>query len=161
MSKKVTIILLEDLSGYGKAGDIIDVSEGYARNFLFPQSKAALATTQVKEQSKRNKAKEKKVTDEELAKAQKEAESIEGTELLMTARIKEGEEIFGKIAERDISKALKEQVDKQIDARDVKLEKPITSVGTYDVTVVLPSDIEAKIKVSVEADPDSLPKEDE
>lgn len=161
MSKKIKVILLEDVDNYGKAGEIVDASEGYARNYLFPKGIAALATTQVEEQVKAKETKAKQNEKKQLAKFQKEAEKLEGTELTISARIKEGDEIYGKITVRDISKALKTQANLSITAKDISLPEPITSSGTYDVTINLSADVETNIKVTIQPDPDSLPKTNE
>lgn len=161
MSKKIKVILLENVDNYGKAGGIVEVSEGYARNYLFPKGIAALATTQVEEQAKTKKSQEEQAEKEQLAKLQKEADKLDGTELTISARIKDGNEIFGKITPRDISKALKTQAKLTIATKDINLPEPITSSGTYDVTINLSDDVETNIKVTIEPNPDSLPKTDE
>jgi large subunit ribosomal protein L9 len=161
MSKKIKVILLEDLSNYGKAGEIIDVSEGYARNFLFPQAKAALATAQVEKQAEEKIAQEEQTEQEQLAKTRQQAEKLDGTELTLLSRVKDGNQIFGKITKQDISKALNTQAKLTTKAKDINLPDPITSLGSYDITVNLSADVETNIKVTVEPDPDSLPKTDD
>ena len=161
MSKNIKIILLEDLAGYGRAGDITEASEGYARNFLFPQGKAALATSQIETKAAERKSQDDQAAKAKLAKYQQKAEELDGIELIIFARLKGNNEIFGKISERDISKALDTQANLTITAKDIIISEPITAVGTHDVTVTLSKDIEANIKVTIEPDPDSIPKNDE
>lgn len=161
MSKKIKVILLEDVESYGRSGEIVEVSEGYARNFLFPQTKAALATSQVEKQVEKNKSRVEQAEKEQLADSQKQADELDGSELTITARVKDGDEIYGKINKKDIVEALKTQADLTIATKDIGLAKPIASLGTYDVIVNLPNGVDTKIKIFVEADPDSLPKTEE
>jgi len=160
MSKKISIILLEDITNLGQAGDIVEATEGYARNFLFPQAKAALATDQAKQEVKDKKQQAAKINDEQLAALQSKADNLAGTELLLTARVKDGTEIYGKITPGQIAKELNKAAKLDLKAKAINLPQPITATGTYDVTVSLSPDVETTIKVTVEPDPDSLPNED-
>lgn len=161
MSKKVRVILLEDVESYGKAGDVVSVTEGYARNFLFSEGKAALATDKVEEEEKAKKEKAREDKEKKLAELQTMAESLEGKELTITTQVKEGNELFGKVSERDIARELNSQTDFKFTHKDIKLDKAIELIGVYDVTVDLGEGVEAEIKVVIEPDMDSLPKSDE
>jgi large subunit ribosomal protein L9 len=154
MPRKIPVILLEDIGSLGKAGDIISIAEGYARNFLFPQGKAALAeenAVKMVEQSKKAKAAAEQA---ELTAFQAQAEALDGTELILTAKRKEdeGPEIFGSLTSRHIAEALQEQAKLEVRPKDVVLQKPITELGSYDVTVKLSPDVETTIKVTVNAE---------
>jgi large subunit ribosomal protein L9 len=155
MSQKVKIILLEDVSSLGQAGDIISVNDGYARNFLFPQGKAALASEgAISKHQQKAKAKQKK-TEKNFEALKNKAEALDGTELTISARLKENEDIYGKITTTQIAKELSSQASHQFKPRDINLAQSITSLGTYPVTIKLGPDIEAQIQVTVVAKKDN------
>lgn len=161
MSKKVQVLLLENVSNVGQAGQIIETSEGYARNYLFPQGKAALATESVKKVVEQKKAVATKAAEEELSETQKKAEALEGTELVIIGKIKDGDQIFGKITPAKIAQELSKQAGLAIKSGDVKLPQVVNKLGTYDVTVRLSKEIETTLKVTVAADPSTEAKRDE
>ena len=157
MSKKVKIILLEDVPNIGRAGDIVAVTEGYARNMLIPQTKAALATTQSEKTLQEKKMRAAKISQTQLAILQSQADSLRNTELFITARLKDGEQIYGQIKPAQIIKALNEQANLNLTAKSISLAEPITSIGTFDTTVNLSPDVETVIKVTVIANPKTKP----
>lgn len=152
MAKNTRVILLEDIAGLGRAGDIVSVSDGYARNALFPNGQAALATEQETAKAQARQQADREAKEAELAKLHEEAQQLEGTELVLTARIKEGNDIFGKITAAQIAKELSAQVTRQFKPKDVVLSQPITKTGSYDITVKVSPEIEATIRVSVEGE---------
>lgn len=155
MSKKVKIILLEDVPNIGRAGDIVSVTEGYARNMLIPQTKAALATTQNEQALADKKRRAAQISQAQLAALQSQADALMDTELIITARLKDGDQIYGQVKPAQIVKALNEQANLKLTAKSISLAKPITSVGTFDATIHLSSDVETIIKVTVVPDPKS------
>jgi large subunit ribosomal protein L9 len=161
MSKQIQVLLLENIPNYGTAGEIVSVSEGYARNFLFPAGKAALATSGVKAQKATEENKKKQQHEADLAAAQTLAETLEGKELALTGRVKEGSDIFGRITAKDIAKHLNEQAKLTLKPKQILLAEPITQLGTYDVGVELFEGVTATLKVAVTAEPGSEPKHDE
>lgn len=161
MAKRIQVLLLESIKSVGVAGDIVAVSEGYARNFLFPQGKAALATSHVVTFHKRKKAKVEAQQQAELAQLQEVAEQLEGTELAFTVKVKEGNAIFGSITPKKIADALEHQANLEVTAKDVLLPKPLTTLGTHSVTVRLSPDVETTLAVSILADPTSLKVKEE
>jgi large subunit ribosomal protein L9 len=153
MSKTIQVILLEDIPSLGGAGDIVQVSEGYARNALFPQSKAALATAtarQAKAEQTRRQAEAAAAFSDEL---KNKAEVLAGSELTLRARVKEGDEIFGSITARDIATALTKQTSLAFKPKQIKLTEPITRLGSYDLEVSLSSDISTTIRLTVLNEP--------
>lgn len=149
MGKKITVILLEDVPGAGRSGDIVDVAEGFARNQLFPFGRAALANSP-QGQGEQQRQEEKKVRKKELiAKTQKTAEQLDGTELLLPAKVKEGEEIFGSITAKHIAQELVNQSNVEVEPKNIEIEGPIKSLGTYTATISLMSGIECQIQVTV------------
>ena len=155
MAKTMRVILLEDITEIGRAGDIVVVSEGYARNFLFPQSKAALATENIQRDHNRRAKNAEKEKQEKIKALQEKAEQLDGTELVVIVRVKEGsDEIFGRITANTLALRLKEQGKVACKARDIKLKKNITEVGEYDVLVDLGAGVETTIHIRI------VPEED-
>jgi large subunit ribosomal protein L9 len=160
-SQKVSVILLEDVPGLGEAGEIVSISEGYARNALFPNARAALATESVKQESEQRLRKEKEKEAQLLSAARAKAAQLDSTELTLSARIKDGDEIFGRITAANIAKELKDKAGLNIKAKDVLLPQPLTRLGGYDVTLQLTPDVEASIKVTLLPEPGSEPKKED
>ena len=161
MSKKISIVLLEDVDSLGREGDVVEVAEGYARNSLFPDGKAALATKQVKEQQKKDHDEQIVKEEQRLKKFQKTAEKLEGSELVIEARINEGDELYGSVTAKDISSKLNEDANIATNERDISLESVIKKIGTYDVTVRLSEDVEFALQVAVVPDEESKNKKEE
>jgi large subunit ribosomal protein L9 len=151
MNKKVSVLLLEKLPGIGNAGDIVEVSEGYARNLLFPQGKAALATSEKQKSHQAQQKRDRQKAEEQLHVVQQRAESLTGSELTLTVRVKEGDEIYGSISAAHIAKELSKQTTYSIKAKDIALAEPLKRLGSYDIEVHLSAEIVAPIKVTVVA----------
>ena len=141
------VILLENVKNLGSKGEVAEVSEGYARNFLFPQHVAIEASEQaLRENGEREKAsarKAKKADQDD----KKQAKALEGVEVIIKGKT-EGGSLFAAIGAEDIAKALKEQKHK-IDAKLIKFD-PVKQLGTYEATVEFPSGFEATLSVVVE-----------
>lgn len=139
------VVLLKDVDKLGREGEVKEVAEGYARNFLIPQNFAKLATDQTIREADSKKAKQEKTDQMELAEAQKIAEQLDGRELFIKVKEKEGK-LFGSVNEKTIAKSFTDEGLK-IDPKNVKLEEPIKEVGDYDVRMELDHGLEANIKV--------------
>lgn len=161
MSKKVHVILLEDVDSLGKAGDVVEVAEGYARNSLFVEGKAALATDKVRKEHTHQTLEQEKKESEELRALQKQADEYDGSELAIEARVKEGDEIYGSVTARDISERFNEQASASITPKDVVLESAIHKLGSYAVTVRLSPEVEFALNVTVVPDAESKKKLDD
>jgi len=144
------VILLEDILGAGKAGDVVDVKNGYARNKLLPSGLAieANAVNMKTLEHRRMKIAAKKAADKEAAELV--AKQIEGRELLFTAKAGEGGKLFGSVTAAEIAEALAAQVGFEIDKRKVDLDAPIKAVGVYDVAVKIYAEVVPTVKVTVE-----------
>lgn len=142
------VILLQTVDRLGKIGDIVTVKEGFARNFLIPQKKAAIATEgNVKLQEalkKKKEAEEKKVL--EAAKAL--AEKIGALSLTISAEAGEEEKLFGSVSNDMIAKALADE-NIVVDKKDVILDEPIKKLGVFQVTVKLHPEVKAAVRVWV------------
>ncbi|MGH9856631.1 MAG: 50S ribosomal protein L9 [Acidobacteriota bacterium] len=162
MARHIQVILLEDVSGLGRAGEIVRVAEGYARNDLFPEGKAALATQQVQENNQRKQAQQQQEESAQLEKLRQQAELLEGTELVLSAKVKEGNEIFGSIQPPDIVKKLNEATKLHLTAKVISLQQAIKELGVYPITVTLSPEVECTMYVSVIRDEtEQLPDEEE
>lgn len=152
MANTLQVLLLEDIDTLGRAGDIISVSEGYARNFLFPNGKAALATKQVQQTRAAKDAAIKKRAEEELKKSQEIADRLENTEITISAKVRGGENLFGSILAKTIAERLLKDSNLSVPLKNIRGSFPIKKIGTYDVTIVLSEGVEFHIAVVVVAD---------
>lgn len=142
------VILKEDIKGLGKMGDIVNVAEGYGRNFLIPRKKAVDASPE----NIKIVEKEKKRTEERLKHNLQEAEEFakkigEGS-ITISRQVGEGEKMFGSVTSVDIAEAL-EKEGLKIDKRQIHLEKPIKELGLFHVPVRIHQDMTADLKVWV------------
>lgn len=143
------IILLEDVKGLGKAGDLINAKDGYARNFLFPRNLAIEATpANMKKWEERKKIEEAK-EEEEYKKAIETKEKIEKLTLELKGKAGEGGRLFGSITSKDISEALMKQHKINIDRRKIELKDNIKSLGVTTVEIKVYPEVSANLKVNV------------
>ena len=143
------VILLQDIRGQGKKGEMINVSDGYARNFLFPRKLAQEATADnINTMRMNDKAKREK---EQRAREEAAAMSAKLRELTLTVLAKGGGagRLFGSVTSQEISDALKAQEGLDLDRRKIVIEEPIKTVGLYTVKVKLGFGIDAPLKVDV------------
>jgi large subunit ribosomal protein L9 len=143
------IILLKDVKGLGKEGELVNAKDGYARNFLFPKNLAVEATPanlkKWEERKKIKKAKEK----EEYDKALKLKKKIETLKLELKSKAGEGGKLFGSITSKDISDALMEKYNIDIDKRKIELKDNIKSLGTTNVEIKVYPEVSAKLTIKV------------
>lgn len=142
------VILREDVQSLGKAGAVVRVKPGYARNFLLPRGLAYEAT----EGNKKRIAAEGRARDarreEDRAKAAESARSLEALSLTIPAKAGEGERLFGSVTSQDIAAAL-ERAGQAVDKRRIELEHPIKSLGDHQVPVRLHPDVQAMLRITV------------
>ncbi len=144
------VILLQDVKGLGKKGDIVNAKDGYARNFLFPKNLAKEATEGNVKVLEEQKTAKRIRQEEELAKAKELAEKL--SELTVELKGKSGEngKLFGSITTKDVSEALKKQHKIDIDKRKMDIEGGnIKTIGTTLVDVKVYPNVSAKLKVKV------------
>lgn len=147
------VVLLQDVKGQGKKDQIIEVSDGYARNFLFPKKLAAVADAKVLNDIKNKEAAKQRKIELEKQAARETAEKLSG--IMVKIKVKEGAagdgKFYGSVTTKDIAEALSEQHGIEIDKRKIVLDDAIKAYGTYTVDVKLYPEISGKINVLVTA----------
>lgn len=143
------VILLKDVPSLGKAGSIVNVSDGYARNFLIPREFAIVATEGNKKRIEEIKRIEQKKRDKILRDAEAIKQALEDKTVTIHAEVGEQGKLFGSITAGDITEALKKE-GIEIDKRMVELREPIKAPGEYSVSLKLSGSIQTTIKVIVE-----------
>ncbi|NTW05567.1 MAG: 50S ribosomal protein L9 [Peptococcaceae bacterium] len=145
------VVLLEDVKGQGKKGDVVNVAEGHARNFLLPRKLAVEATPVKLREISQQKAASERQRSQELEKAKEMGTSIEGLKVTLKAKVGEGGKLFGAIGNKDVAEGLLEQHGLNIDKKKIILKDPIKTLGEHEIVVKLHSTVQANILVSVEA----------
>ena len=131
------VILLEDVKSLGKKGEVVNVNDGYARNFVLPKKLGVEATGKNMNDLKLQKANEEKVAKEHLEAAQAFAKEMENDHVVVSIKAGEGGRTFGSVSSKEIATAYKEQCGKEIDKKKIILPEPIKSFGVYEVAVKL------------------------
>lgn len=143
------VILTKDVKGTGKAGEVVKVSDGYARNMLLPKGLAKEAT----EGNVRNLEKQKAIAAEKLEAqkevAKKQAEEMSKITVVIKSKGGENGKLFGSITSKDIAEALEKQENIKIDKKKIELPSPIKQTGDTEVTVKLFPEVSATLKVTV------------
>ena len=143
------VILLQDVKSLVKKGDIVKVSDGYARNMILPKKLGVEATPKNLNDLKLQKANEEKVAQENLEAAQAFAKDLEDKEVIVKLKVGEGGKIFGSVSTKEISEAAKEQLNLDIDKRKLQLPSPIKALGVTQVPVKLHPQVTGTLKVFV------------
>ena len=146
------VILNRDVKGTGKAGDVVKVSDGYARNMLIPRGYAKEATEGNIKSLEKQKAIAAEKKAEEKAAAQALAEKISARSVTIKTKAGDGGRIFGSITSKDISDALKEQHKITVDKKKIQLDSPIKAVGELQVNIKLYTEVNAALKVVITAE---------
>lgn len=143
------VILTKDVKGTGKAGEVVKVSNGYARNMLLPKGLAREATEGNVRSLEKQKAIAEEKRQEQKAAAEKQAEKLE--KIVVTVETKGGEngKLFGSITSKDIADALEKQEGISLDKKKIVMDGPIKQAGETTVTVKLFQDVSAEMKVKV------------
>ena len=148
------VILIKDVKGLGREGEVVKVADGYARNYLLPKglalqaTKANLRILKAKRETMETKA------EKELAAAEKTARQLERSGITIHRKAGEGGRLFGSVTAKDIAEAVEEALGIAVDRRRIDLTEPIKAVGSYTVPVKLHSEVSAKIIVEVEPQPE-------
>ena len=143
------VILLEDVKSLGKKGQIVNVSDGYARNMILPKKLGVEATSKNLNDLKLRKANEEKVAQENLDAAKAFAEELSTKEVILTLKVGEGGRTFGSVSSKEISEAAKKQLNLDIDKNKLQMENPIRNLGVTNVPVRLHPKVTGSLKVWV------------
>ncbi len=142
------VILKEDVKSLGRAGDVVDVSQGYARNYLIPRGIAVIADKKNIEAVEREREAIQRKIMKEKEGAQELAQRLSGINLTIRAKAGEEGKLFGSITSKDISEVLKKE-GFDIDKKRIYLEEPIKRVGNYTVDIKLSHDVAAKLSINI------------
>lgn len=143
------VILLQDVKSLGKKGEKVNVSEGYARNFILPKKLGIEANATNLNNLKLQKAHEEKVAAENLAAAKELAKVLEDKTVEVSIKSGKDGRAFGSVSTKEIAEALKAQHNIDIDKKKMTLDVPVKAVGFYEVTCKIHKDVAAKLKVNV------------
>jgi large subunit ribosomal protein L9 len=143
------VILLQDVKTLGKKGDIVDVSDGYARNAILPKKLGVEATGKNLNDLKLQNQHADKVAAENLANAKELAKTVEQQKVTVKIKTGEGGKIFGSVSTKEIAQATKEQTGLDLDKKKMQLAEPIKALGTYEIPVKLHPQVTAKLAVQV------------
>ena len=149
MEEHMKVILIEDVKSLGKKGDLVNVSDGYARNALFPKKLALEATTKIINDLKLQKAHQEKVAKENLDHAKAFAAEIATKQVEVSIKVGEGGKTFGSVSSKEIAEAAKAQLGYDLDKKKIQLPTPIKALGTTSVTIKLHPKVSAELKVIV------------
>lgn len=146
------VILTKDVANVGKQGDVANVAEGYARNFLFPRKLAIEANKGNLSHLERQHQVEERLKEQRVASAQKRADKLDGKTVKVKAKTGSGTKLYGSITAQDIADAVQEQLGVEVDKRKIHLPKPIRSLGSLDLPVQFHREVTATFTVDVEAE---------
>ena len=142
------VILIDEIRGLGTRGDVVNVKDGYARNYLLPKNLAREATPGNMKSVEQERKKWALLSQKEKEQASKAAESVKGTKVTVQKRVGENGQLFGSVTANEIADALMAK-GLDVDKRRIELAHPIKSLGMHDVEVRLHKDVSAQIQVEV------------
>ena len=137
------VILLQDVKALGKKGEVVNVNDGYARNFILPKKLGVEANGKNLNDLKLQKNNEAKVAQEHLDAAKKLAEELKAGKVVLTMKVGEGGRTFGSVSSKEIAEAVKEQMHLDIDKKKIQLKEQIKTLGTHIVSVKLHPEVTA------------------
>lgn len=144
------VILTQDVKSLGKKGEVVEVSDGYARNFVLPKKLGVEANSAEMNNLRLHKVNEEKIAKEILEQAKEFASVIESKEVIVTIKSGEGGKTFGSVSTKEIAKAFMDQHGLELDKKKIQLQEAIKSLGTYEVTIKLHPKVTAKLKIKVQ-----------
>lgn len=144
------VILLEDVKSLGKKGQIVNVSDGYARNMIIPKKLGLEATEKNLNDLKLKQKHEEKLAAQKLADAKKMASDLEGIKITVAMKAGEGGKVFGSIAAKEIAQAAKDQHGLDLDKKKIQLSEPIKTFGMHEVPIKLHTQVTGRLYVLVQ-----------
>lgn len=144
------VILLEDVKSLGKKGELVNVNDGYARNFILPKKLGIEANAKNLNDLKLKRANDAKIAAEQLEAAKKLAEDMKEMQITVSIKTGEGGKTFGSVSTKEIAQAAKEQLHLELDKKKMQLGEAIKTIGTHMVPIKLHPQVTASLKVIVE-----------
>lgn len=146
---KMKVIMLQDVKSLGKKGELVEASDGYARNYLLPKKLAREANSQAMNEYKNAENSKNFKIATQKAQAEEQKKALEGKKFVMTAKAGQGGRLFGNVTSKQVAEEIKKQYNIVVDKRKVELECDIKEFGTYKAEIKLYTGISAKIDVQV------------
>lgn len=143
------VILLQDVKSVGRKNELVDVAEGYARNFLIPRGLAVEANAANLKQYEQRKKREAAKKAREEAEAREAAAQLEKQPIVIKVKAGEGGRLFGSVTSSDIAEQIEKQVGIKVDRRRIDLNEPLKTVGTHKVTIRLYPGVQAELQVNL------------
>ena len=143
------VLFLQDVKGSGRKGEILEVSDGYARNFLLPKNLVKIATKELTLQTRQAEEKEIKLMEQELKTNQKKASQIDGREIEIKAKASATGTLYSAIGSDTIANEIKKQLKSNVKSEQVLLSKPIKEIGEHKVKIKFGHGLEAEVQVTV------------
>ena len=143
------VILLQDVKALGKKGEIVNISDGYARNFILPKKLGLEANNKNMNDLRLQNKKEDKIAQDNLDAAKKLAGELEGGKVELSIKMGEGGKAFGSVSSKEIAAAVKEQMGLDVDKKKIQLKDTIKMLGVHQVPVRLHPEVTAELKVVV------------
>lgn len=146
------VILLQDVKPHGKKGDVVEINDGYARNYILPKKLGVEANAANANDLKLQKANQEKIAAKQLADAKELAAKLDQIKVVLKIKTGEGGKTFGSITAKEIAAELKKQHNLDIDKKKIVVADPIKSVGSFTVTVKLHTQVSASLGVNVDSE---------
>lgn len=143
------VILLQDVKSLGKKGEIVNVNDGYARNFILPKKLGLEANNKNMNDLRLQKKKEEKIAQDHLDAAKQLAVSLKDGKVELAIKVGEGGRTFGSVSSKEIAAAVKEQMGLDVDKKKIQLKETIKTLGTHNIPIKLHPEVTAELKVAV------------
>lgn len=143
------VILLQDVKSLGKKGEIVNVNDGYARNFILPKKLGIEANSKNMNDLKLQKSNQEKVAKENLEAARKLAAELEKGQVALAIKVGGAGKTFGSVSSKEIAAAVKEQMNLEVDKKKIQLKEVIKTLGEHQVPIKLHPEVTAQLKVIV------------
>ena len=146
------VVLTQEVKGLGQPGQIKEVADGYARNYLLPQGLATMATPGAVKEVEQRQAAERKRQEKLDQEMRSVGTKLDGTTVTVRSKVGEGGKLYGSITTQDVAEALEKQAGQSVDRRKIEIEEPVRHVGEYKIPVKLSKNVTATINLVVEGE---------
>lgn len=152
------VILLQEVPGLGKPGDVKDVADGYARNYLLPRQLVTAATSSQLATLQQRVANEQRRVAKQRAEYEALAARLSAVTLTFAVRVGRGDRLYGSVTNQDVANALQEQEGLVIDRRSIQLREPLRQLGSFEVPIRVAPQVEPRVKVNIVGNEASPPE---